>query len=605
MLFIKSKGAYEREVLDKAKKLAFIELEKAKKADPLADDLDSVESLLSMIESHLTELDTSFKENRTAMQSIEVAEREYNTWALNNDHRPNFGTDKVAEANFWSLVVSRRDIDRATLVNLQDSYYEKAHSSPFIASASNCMTNWIIGSGFDIKCLQPDVAAFLQEEMTYIQLDRLIRDMVKDCWIDGEQPIIHDISPKTGLDLWTPVPAPEITEIETKKNVRNPLSYYRVVDRDLSGSEWIASANYYEQLKNDRLKEISDHAGELNPFYLLQMIKYGSGSLINGRPPLSASIKHFTMLEQLVRDRVNLVHHVSTIVWIVKIYRRTAEALRRRWAPPDGNNVLVELANQVEYSRVDPKIQAGDVTEDILLNGYTAASGVGMPFALIQNRADLEVYASLRSNHTEFSQNVAAGQQMWSWALRDGFRISIRGAVQSADKPIPDMVSVPRFSSESAHRAWKVLHDMLREPGITSEEVISELVTHVVKADKKMVEVAPDRVNIEIIPSQIVSDDPLSQAQTLEIHLRNELVSKTTAAAMAGFDLAAEVELMRQEQDSMSDLTPRTPDAILQGRGAENPPKGVPSKASTPKGKVRTNVNPNNNTTARRGGERK
>lgn len=604
-VFVQSRGAHRSEVHREAKAMYEEWLKRAQAEDPNDEALDSVESLLETMEHHLVEITGSMAESRTAMQSLEKAEYEFNQWQLDQARECDFGSDRIAELNFLSMVVSRRDIDRGTLNRLQTSFYEKSHSSPFIAAAANCMTNWTIGKGFNIKCFQPDVADFITELKSYNKFDQMWRDVVRDGWIDGEMPIIHDISPKTGIDLWTPIPAIEISQIEVKADTRNPLAYYREAERDRSVSEWIASSNYYQQLQDDRRMERSDHHRDLNKYYLLQMLKYGSGTLVNGRPPLAASIKYFTMLEQLVKDRVNLVHHVSTVVWIVTLYRRTAEALRRRFQPPDGNAVLPEVKNLMEYRREEPKIQATDVAEDINLAGHVASgAGIGLPWSMLTNRADLEVYASLRSSHTEFSQNVEANQQLHAWTIDEAFRIGLRGAQLASSKPLPPTVKVAKYSSEANEKAWAVLYEMVHTEGVTSEEMMSELVAHVMKADKELVEIPTDRVKIEVIPSNVISDDPLAMAQALEIEMRNELVSKTTAAAKLGRDLSSELVLMGLEQKAMAGLTPRPPVATVQGRGSDKVPSDA-SPSNSPGGKTKVNPNPNNNTPARKGGSRK
>jgi hypothetical protein len=249
--------------------------------------------------------------------------------------------------------------------------------------------------------------------------------------------------------------------------------------------------------------------------------------------------------EQIHMDRANLVHHVSNVIWVMKLSRRGTEAGKIRFANPDGSHIYIETPGK-ELRRVDPNVRARDTEPDVLAPQYAIGASVVMPMHILAQRADLQVYASLRKADTPFSMAVYSHQDMWSPEWREAFRTSLRAVVEA--KKLPPTVKVARYAQEDLQRAYDGMMEAIQDEA-PNEQILDEVASQLASADKQMVTVPTIKAPVDVKFPDVVREDPLEQAQALEIQIENEMCDVTTASTLAGHDATREAAKIRARRE--------------------------------------------------------
>jgi len=443
-----------------------------------------------------------------------------------------------------------RTLNLGELRLYQDAAVHKRHRDPHAASIVKNTANYVIGRGLVIKCAHPvpqaHIAKFNEDNDMAIEA----RNMVADCYTEGELFNALFASTRTGRVRRRSVPTREVVEIECHpEDATVPVAYKRM--RNLFGPrpsaefEWWADIGYEAQ-KDDELDGVtSDHDNELSEVETILHMKYGSD--LRGRLPMEPILKWLQIYEGWITDRARLNHERSKVLFIKKIKNRSGETIARYQRPPKGGVTLIATEN-LEWDILESKIQAGDAKDDGLSLLYMIGSGVCYPIHILDQRADQEVYASIKKAETPFSNMIAAEQEFYRFYFTKMYRWVLKMGVKYGK--LPKKVKVRRFTTEIESEAMERLLEGVRKVGYSKalKEVVDDFLGDPDIVDQmKEVSIPTEEVEINFIFPEIVREDPLDLAREIFLLEQTALFSRTTLAALRGFDYIEEQFMRRKE----------------------------------------------------------
>lgn len=419
---------------------------------------------------------------------------------------------------------------------------------PHATNAANVMQTYIVGTGVEINASVQPIEDYIRSFWQLNRMERRLKNAVRRKWSCGEHYFFYFVDKKKkGQVLIRDAAKPyEILHVKTNPDdMETRLFYGRqtsangIGDASKSGVKWYQDISYPEVsglLGNSPPDGVSGFA--LNQF--VQMLRYGDGATLRGFPPVYPVMRFLKYYEDFVTDRIVLNHERSKVVWVRIVKGNKGIEGGRGQYGPRGGQILTQTP-QLEWKPLSANIGADDVTEDGRLIRLAIAAGLGIPEHILFQDPSNQVYASIRSQDTPFSQMIRTHQDTWTEDLADMFRVVLREGVKgNALKP---KTKVETFTLENRH--YDELMDMLRKGEDKEYAEVFAILARESATETAIVNTQDVKVDITF-PS-VVKDDPLRNAQMFEVMQRMGTISRTTIDSKLGYNFKAEKKLMELE----------------------------------------------------------
>lgn len=362
---------------------------------------------------------------------------------------------------------------------IQDAAYIKAREDPHIASIADNMTQYIVGRGIKFKAYHPKVQQILEEFWTENEMELKQKEAVWRTEVESEFFFLYFLDDERGKVKLREIPPNQITDIELHPDDNWViLSFKREYSRDIDGGaqkgggkvRYYPEVSYFNQRADTKHGARSEFDGKANwkSDTRMQYVKLGNNREKRSWILMQRILKWVRYYENWLKDRIVLNHERSRVVWLKKVRNTFNDSLTRFKPAPSAGYMLVET-DDVEYSTVNANINADDVKEDGLAILYAIAAGWGMPMHILQQRANEQVYASIREGVMPFAQKIVDRQDLWSENFRKMFKVVIMNAAQA--KRIPDNVIITRYIDDVVRELWRQQFASYRE-GYVSDETI-------------------------------------------------------------------------------------------------------------------------------------
>jgi hypothetical protein len=451
------------------------------------------------------------------------------------------------------------------LHQMQEAVLYKYFNDPHCRSIIENWTHYTIGGGLKVEVDNKKVENVLNEFRYNNQMVKREKDFVRMAFTEGELFIGYYINPISGAVKVRRIRPQEIMDVETHpEDIETKLAYHWDYDYTPTGTKqsykkdiWVKDIGY-DDLANSPFGEARGYRSKhtLSDMPCVQFIKMGIDTEIRGRVPLQPVMRHLKYYEDWLMDRIRLNHERSKVVWVKEISGRMPETTERKRRAPAGGVMLVETEN-VKYRIEKPQINADDAKEDGLGILYTIGAGTSLPIHILNQRADQNVYASIRKADTPFSQYIRGKQEFFGEAFENMYRHVLKQAVKAGK--LPKTVRVPEYAQESLVSMLSDINHMVVEGKDT--DYIKEQAQKMIAGKR----VAMKPVNTVDIPMslefpEIIKEDMEAQAKVMQIHKSLGIVSSATLAKRAGYNWKHEMQHMMSEQPNEPAPQPKKPE---------------------------------------------
>lgn len=161
-----------------------------------------------------------------------------------------------------------------------------------------------------------------------------------------------------------------------------------------------------------------------------------------------------------------------------------------------------------------------------------------MPEAFVFQDSSNQSYASLRKADTPFQLLINDNQTFWSENIEEIVRAMLRHFVESG--LLDEVIEIERIPQDRVLEVYAKVTEMLQE-GKKVEEISIE------ETEKEKIAVKTVDIPISITFPKQPAENPLIQAQALEVLRRAGLISRRTGIKQAGLDSERELYLMDLE----------------------------------------------------------
>lgn len=470
------------------------------------------------------------------------------------------GQDIIASDNLTSLIVK-----------IMKSAEERWKIDPNARSAVRSISAYTLGDGITIQAAAPKVQTVLSEYWNRNLMARRMYGAVPRRVLFGEHYFKHFIDKSGNVYTFDSTQPYDVGKILTHpEDTLRTLAFGVTLDdpmrvakgtNELNIYKWYPDLHYFDQVdspigikltgKNGKLQNIdSDKKSTFNKANRIQAMRINNLGTIRGVTDMYTTLRWLKYYEDFVTDRVILNHERSKIVWVRKLKGSKGIVGGRAQRGPKGGQVLTET-DQVEWKAISAEIHAGDVSEDGRLIRLMIGAGFGVPEHILFQDPSEQVYASIRSQDTPFSQMILWNQTIWKIDLTTTLKFVIDEAVKT--RKLPKLIPVKIFLHESSDKIRDIVIPMLKEEA-SNEEVINELESLVKESSTKEIKVSPHDVKIRVSFPDVVQLDSLKKAQVAEVLKRATLGSSTSLAAKHGFDWREEIHQISSERDDMIKL---------------------------------------------------
>jgi len=438
------------------------------------------------------------------------------------------------------------------LMSVMMACEEKFLSDPHAGNIIRSLRNYILGTGVEYSCSVQEIEEILKTFDRRNGLYNRIDTLVQNYLLYDEHYLFYYIDKGSGDVVIRDRTKPyEIQAIQThSEDAETRLAYGRVRQNGLNllqpqdgGYEWFADINYHDQVKMPG-GESARKIGRLSEKKLVQMVKGSSGAYVRGRPMMYPALRYHKYYEDFVVDRVILNHERTKVVWIRKLMGNSTIPGGRAQKSPSGSQILTETP-QIEWRVENAEINASDVTEDGRLLRMAIWCCYGTPEHVAFQDNSNQVYASIRSSETPFTETIRYHRRKIVGPIEDGFRVQIREKVKAGK--LPPTSSVEIFTMEGMAALRKEIGPMIK--GEASKEDIYGVIEAIIEElPTKKVTINSVDVKIDTAFPDVVRSSPLDLARELEILDRIKLLSKTELAAKYGSNYRQSAKLLSLEK---------------------------------------------------------
>lgn len=484
----------------------------------------------------------------------------------------NKGNGKDSEKDF-SVIESftggwHPHLDRAydqsvqQLHRMQEVTLSKYFSDPHCRSIIDNWVNYTIGGSIKFNIDDEKVEEVIKEFRRRNNMTFREKEILRMGYTEGEVFLVYYINTITGDVKIRRIRPQEIVDIETHpEDVENYFAYHWYYQDSRTGTsqtyginKWVRDINYDNFLdehknKGHYLKKRSKHHAATSNNIQIQFIKLGIDNEVRGRVPLQPVLRHLKYYEDWLIDRIILNHERSKVVWIKSIKGRNTEDWRNKGSAqraPKGGVMLVESDNET-YRIESAEIKADEAKEDGMAILHTIGAGASLPLHILNQRADMQNYSSIRKADTPFSQYIRDRQAFWAGAFSTMYREVIEQKVKAGE--LPEYTKVYDYSQESLQKVFTLINEAYVE-GTPLEEVEKE-VNKIMgdKPKKKRIRTIDIPLGIEF--PEILREDLKAQAEVLNIHKNLGIVSLATLAAKAGYNWKQELHNLLVEKETL------------------------------------------------------
>tara|TARA_R100000008_G_scaffold86583_1_gene80302 strand:- start:5725 stop:7425 length:1701 start_codon:yes stop_codon:yes gene_type:complete len=448
------------------------------------------------------------------------------------------------------------------LHQMQEAGLYKYFNDPHCRSIIENWTHYTIGGGIKIEVENKKVENILNQFRYNNQMVKREKDFVRMAFIEGELFIGYYINPISGEIKVRRIRPQEIMDVECHPgDIETKLAYHWDYDYTPTGTKqsykkdvWVKDIGY-DDLANSAFGQARGYKSkyEVADMPCVQFIKFGIDTEIRGRVPLQPVMRHLKYYEDWLMDRIRLNHERSKVVWVKEISGRMPETTERQRRAPAGGVMLVETEN-VKYRIEKPQINADDAKEDGLGILYTIGAGTSLPIHILNQRADQNVYASIRKADTPFSQYIRGKQEFFGEAFETMYREVLKQAVKAGQ--LPKTVRVPEYAQESMISVMSEINTMILEG--KDPEYVTEQAQKMIggkKAVMKPVNTVDIPMSLEF--PEIIKEDMEAQAKVMQIHKSLGIVSSATLAKRAGYNWKHELQSMMAEEPQKEPEAPK------------------------------------------------
>ena len=446
--------------------------------------------------------------------------------------------------------VEAEGTDDDELLQAMQASEGKARTDPHAKAMINTVKHYTVGNGIKLDCTVDKVRRHIDEYWNMSAMSSKIKQAVPRRWLFGEHYFLHFISASGDVRTRDRTKPFEISHIETSREDGEVRLAYGRSDpggQSKDGVNWFADINYFDQLEGAFPYRSVVHK-KLKEDRLMQMVKFGDSSSKRGIPALYSALRFFTYYEHFVLDRIVLNHERSKVVWIKKISGNRGVEKGRAQLGPRSGQILYETSN-VSWRTENPNINADDVKEDARLIRLTMCYAANMPEHIVFQDASNEVYASIRSQDTPFSQFIISEQADWGFTIKEMIRFVLKKKVEK--RVLPKKTNVELYTTESMNQIYDEVEPMISS-GANKEDIIDTIEVLASGIPTKKARINTEDVLVDVNFPQVVQPDPLKLAQESEILGRSKLASKHTLSARHGLRFDEEIRLMASEKDQFN-----------------------------------------------------
>lgn len=438
------------------------------------------------------------------------------------------------------------------LHQMQDAVLYKYFNDPHCRSIIENWTHYTIGGGVKIEVENKKVENVLNQFRYKNQMVKREKDFVRMCFVEGELFIAYYVNPISGEVKVRRIRPQEIKDVESHPgDIETKLAYHWDYDYTPTGTKqsynkdiWVKDIAY-DDLANSPFGQARGYKSkyDLAEMPCVQFIKFGIDTEIRGRVPLQPVMRHLKYYEDWLMDRIRLNHERSKVVWVKEISGRMPETTERQRRAPAGGVMLVETEN-VKYRIEKPQINADDAKEDGLGILYTIGAGTSLPIHILNQRADQNVYASIRKADTPFSQYIRGKQEFFGEAFENMYREVLKQAVKAGQ--LPKTVRVPEYAQESLISVMQDINHMVIEG--KDLDYVKEQAQKMLGGKKVAMKPVPTTdIPMSLEFPEIIKEDMEAQAKVMQIHKTLGIVSSATLAKRAGYNWKHEMQAMMAE----------------------------------------------------------
>ena len=322
------------------------------------------------------------------------------------------GTRRYDETERDRLEYDRYDILEQCL--------EAWRESPLARRIVELTSQYVIGSGFDIKCKHESTKSFIEKFWEH-RLNRMPSRLIELCdelTRTGNLFLLISTD-RSGMSYIRAIPATNIDQITASPNdIEQPISFTTKADENLQAFTYPAY---------NPLTDAPDEHGSFPTVVLHYAINRPAGAQW-GEPDLAPLLTWLRRYSAWLEDRVRLNRFRNAFVYVVTGSFVSEEARKARHAqlasnPPSPGSILVCDESET-WSVISPKLEALDAMNDGLALKKLIASGVGIPLHFLaepegSNRTTAESAGG--PTFRRFEQR----QQYFIWLLSDLLRVVI------------------------------------------------------------------------------------------------------------------------------------------------------------------------------------
>ena len=423
----------------------------------------------------------------------------------------------------------------------------KARYSPHIRNIVNLMGAATLINMVKIDIANEEVDRKVNSILSANNLPKLLRQWIPMKYVDGELFVLIYYKDDGRMMLRT------LDSQEVEKVVYHQYDMSMVVGIKRN-PKWVSGdadscVKYYEIPSHkwpddfhDELRTEMEGKEELNKIGLYWKYGYRDGQ--RGELPLLPILRYDKIYEDILIDLSRLYHERARVLWIKKIKGNSVYATDRT-APPIRSGVYRLETDNIEWRVEDPHL--ADFNNDSYGRRHTLAmaAGVSFPEFLITQDSSSQSYATLRKADTPFTLTINDTQNMWSGNLAELTRVIIKLLIECEE--LPETINIQDIPQSQILESITLAKQIQENP--EKAEKIFERVTELEEATSgKTRTIKTEEIPISIIWPRFFGDNPLQNAQALEVLRRSGLISQHTAIKLAGNDPELELILMQYDQ---------------------------------------------------------
>lgn len=422
----------------------------------------------------------------------------------------------VLDEKGWSLLsdqASAKDLSLATHAEQQKQAWLAYTTSPLAKRQVKYTTSFLIGRGFKVTSVDPDVQAVIDEFTgdEENEWEVALRELANRWQIEGEVFLFLFINRLSGRTIMRDIESSEIQDvIIDSDDARKVIGYKRVyVVRT-----WDRTAQMYRT--EPRIQFIYPGASvEGDENTILDVVFWKRPTVSTRKRGLSDLASHLywlTQFKQLLDYRVILNKARAAFVWHQKVGGGPVEVENAKKAaekPPKPGTVKT-TSDKIEWEAVAPNVGGGDAEPDLRAVKLMIVAGSGLPEHVATGDASNANYASTAEAGFAHEKQVEDDQDLFAFYLKKLLRRVVRAKQEAG------LLGAEFFYRDDDGNA----------------------------TDKPI----PDRDLIQITFPEIRPQDPLKEASALQIDESQGWVSKETAASRRGYDWKLEKEKIDKER---------------------------------------------------------